>query len=120
MSSRSLQTASLGESAAAGYFIEHGYRVLCRNYRTRNGEIDIICEKCGSITFVEVKTRRNQNYGMPAEAVNYRKQQKIIGTALQYLREKHLYDKSFQFDVMEVFIEKDEITFNHIINAFGR
>lgn len=120
MPSSSLQIAALGEKAATAYLEKQGYQLLCRNYRTRAGEIDIICEKYGVITFIEVKTRRNTNYGMPAEAVYYRKQQKIIKTAMLYLSEKQLNGKSFQFDVMEVFIEKGIIKYNHIENAFGR
>lgn len=120
MPGSSSQTAVLGENASAAYLLKQGYRVLCRNYRSRVGEIDIVCEHKGVIIFVEVKTRRNTRYGMPAEAVHYRKQQKIISTAMQYLGENQLYGKSFQFDIIEVFIDKSILRYNHIMNAFGR
>lgn len=120
MSSRSLQTAILGENAAALHLSRKDYRILHRNFRSKSGEIDIICENNGVIIFVEVKTRRSDKYGMPSEAVNYRKQQKIIATAMLYLNEQCLYGRSFRFDVVEVFINQGIIKYNHILNAFGR
>lgn len=72
------------EEIAAIYLNQHGYDVIARNYRTRIGEIDIIALKFSEtdnlpyeIHFVEVKYRKNQNYGMPQEAVDFRKQKQI-------------------------------------------
>lgn len=53
-----------------------------RNYRCRYGEIDIIAAKGSELSFVEVKTRRNLNFGLPRLAVTYAKQQKIRSAAL--------------------------------------
>lgn len=72
------------EEIAAIYLNQHGYEVIARNYRTRIGEIDIIALKFSEkdnlpceIHFVEVKYRKNQKYGMPQEAVDFRKQKQI-------------------------------------------
>ncbi|EAX48690.1 protein of unknown function UPF0102 [Thermosinus carboxydivorans Nor1] len=67
----------MGENAAADYLARNGYKILMRNYRCRIGEIDIVAERQGTIVFVEVKTRSSEKFGFPAEAVNYRKQQKL-------------------------------------------
>ncbi|MCX7780862.1 MAG: YraN family protein [Negativicutes bacterium] len=109
-----------GEEAACAYLIQRGYRILRRNYRQRSGEIDIIAEYGDLIVFVEVKTRRSVTYGSPAEAVGYRKQQKIIGAAMLFLGEHCLHGRSFRFDVLEVLLTGGTVRYNHIINAFGR
>ena len=92
----------LGEELAALRLMEQDYQILCRNYRCRFGEIDIIAEKRGILTFVEVKTRCREDFGSPAEAVTWSKQQKIRQTALHFLNE---YDQMFlgvEFQVIEV------------------
>ena len=120
MSSRSAEIALLGENLAADYLVKLGYRLVKRNFRCRYGEIDIICEDKESWIFVEVKARRSTQYGMPAEAVNYRKQQKIISTAMAFVEENRSHNKGFRFDVVEVYVNSQNSTINHIIDAFGR
>ena len=70
-----------GESYAEDYLRRQGYRILTRNYRTKIGEIDLIADDHGTLVFIEVKTRSSVRYGIPSEAVNYKKKQKIIQTA---------------------------------------
>ena len=65
-----------GETCAVEYLRRQGCHILTRNYRTKLGEIDIIADDHGTLVFIEVKTRRSSHYGLPAEAVHYRKQQK--------------------------------------------
>ncbi|WP_408643039.1 YraN family protein [Thermosinus carboxydivorans] len=72
-----IMMGKMGENAAADYLARNGYKILMRNYRCRIGEIDIVAERQGTIVFVEVKTRSSEKFGFPAEAVNYRKQQKL-------------------------------------------
>nr|WP_093691751.1 YraN family protein [Sporolituus thermophilus] len=109
----------MGENVAADYLARNGYKILMRNYRCRLGEIDIVAERQGTIIFVEVKTRSSTNFGFPAEAVTQRKQQKIIHAALCYLRSTGRDNISFRFDILEVFVGKDQkLECNHIVNAF--
>ena len=65
---------------------EKGYRILERNYRCGHGEVDLIASKDGWIVFVEVKYRKTDSMGLPQEAVNRRKQQRIqsCGSFLSY------------------------------------
>lgn len=63
-----------GEDAACTYLERKGYVICRRNYRCRYGEIDIIAAKGGELSFVEVKTRRNLNFGLPRLAVTYIRQ----------------------------------------------
>ena len=108
-----------GEQAAAFYLISHGYQILERNYRSPVGEIDIIASIDTTVAFVEVKTRRSLAYGRPCEAVDYRKQQRIIRAAGWYIRGHNLSGRSLRFDVMEVFASSGgSMQINHIRGAF--
>ncbi len=111
-------SGTAGENAAVKFLKKNGYIILERNYRKTYGEIDIIA-KCGeNIAFVEVKTRKSDLYGSPAEFVTKKKQQKIIKAAYSYIQ-KHNLDAEFTFDIIEVYIKGLKIeTINHIKNAF--
>lgn len=80
-----LQRGRIGEERAAEYLKERGVKILERNFRDRDGEIDIIGEKDGILLFCEVKYRGTDCWGDPAEAVTARKQKSICRTALYYL-----------------------------------
>ncbi len=110
-----------GEDLACKYLEEKGYKIKERNYRTFLGEIDIISEYKGSITFVEVKTRRSDKFGHPEEAINFNKQQKIIKNALCYLAKYNLWKTNCCFDVILVSIsnQKDVKRIRHIRDAFS-
>lgn len=109
----------LGERAAAEFLKKSGYTILANNYRAKPGEIDLIASAKNVVVFIEVKTRRSTAFGTPAEAVNYRKQQKIIKTALCYLQQHGLQDVPVQFDIVEVYVAEPEYRCVHITNAFG-
>lgn len=112
------QRGKLGEDTACVYLKKKRYAILARNYRKRFGEIDIIAQRKSKIVFVEVKTRSGAGYGMPSEAVDYYKQQKIIKTAQSYLLE-HRLDGETAFDVIEVLLSGGKVlSVNHIENAF--
>ena len=94
----------LGEEMAALMLQDQDYEILCRNYRCRFGEIDIVAMKKGVLTFIEVKSRTGTAFGEPAEAVTWSKQQKLRQTALQFLNE---YEGTFvgvEFQVVEVLL----------------
>ena len=93
---------SLTEERAAKYLTEQGITVLETNYRCRLGEADIVGREAdGTVVFVEVKFRRSSSYGLPEEAVNTTKQNKIRRTALYYLTEHRLsQETAVRFDVV--------------------
>ena len=92
--------------------------ILQRNYRTRYGELDIICQKNGVIVFVEVKTRRSQLFGSPEEAITSQKIMHIKKVALLYLGENKTAYKEIRFDVITILIQDKEPRLNHIQAAF--
>lgn len=91
------------ETLAAALLIKSGYRILCRNYRTRRAEIDLIAEEGNALVFIEVKYRKDARYGTPSEAVGKEKQRRIKGAALSWLSEQG-GNRAFRirFDVVEI------------------
>ena len=73
-----------GERVAAAHLEAKGYRVRARNFRTREGEIDIIAEGEGVLVFVEVRTRRGGSHGTAAESVTARKAAHLLAVAQAY------------------------------------
>ncbi|MBQ9988704.1 MAG: YraN family protein [Clostridia bacterium] len=105
-----------GENLACEYLQRHGMKKLAARYRTRAGEIDLIMQDKDAIVFVEVKTRKNDRFGTPAEAVTRKKQATISRVAMQYLMLNGWEDRCVRFDVVEVYTEK--LWVNHIKDAF--
>ena len=97
----------VGEAAACGHLKRQGYKPLVRNYRSRWGEIDLVCRHKDTLVFVEVKARSADSWGTPAEAVTPSKQRRILRTAYAYLEEIQLRDMPVRFDVVEVFLKGD-------------
>ena len=114
---KSKTIGNIGETKAVRYLRMKGYKILETNYYTKFGEIDIITQKDECICFIEVKTRQNDKFGEPRDAVNYYKQKKIISVAEYYMATlKH--DYNCRFDVIEVKISDNKVKIEHIKNAF--
>jgi len=96
-----LQTGSWGEDVAADYLREKGYVILERDWHSGHRDIDIIAQQDGSIIFVEVKTRRSTDFGSPAQAVDYHKQQNLLRAINHYIHYRHL-DIPWRFDVISI------------------
>ena len=94
------QLGKLGEAAAAAYLEDRGHRILERNARAGGVEIDLIVERGGTVVFVEVKTRRSRAFGAPEEAVDARKQKRIVRGAAAWLRERDRRPRRVRFDVI--------------------
>ncbi|MBQ7536438.1 MAG: YraN family protein [Stomatobaculum sp.] len=109
------RTGAAYEERAAAYLESRGVQIICRNYRTRYGEIDLIGLDGPYLIFVEVKYRSSGRMGAPLEAVDSRKRQKIIQMARRYLSEHHYReDAPVRFDCVGMTPEKTE----WIRNAF--
>lgn len=107
-----------GEYEATRYLRKKGCDILAANFRCRFGEIDIIARKDGYLIFAEVKTRDENSFYAPAEAVTSRKIQRIVKTAQIYLME-HETSLQPRFDVIEVYTSGGKVKrINHIENAF--
>lgn len=107
-----------GEEKSCRYLKNKGYKIINRNYRSKAGEVDIIAHKDDTLVFVEVKTRTSKAYGVPAEAVNHRKQERYIKTALHFINTTGNKYSTYRFDIIEVLIYHDKLEINHIPDAF--
>ncbi|MBU1871350.1 MAG: YraN family protein, partial [Candidatus Omnitrophica bacterium] len=92
--------------------------IINTNYRTRLGQIDIIAKNKRTICFIEVKTRKNQWFGSPAEAIDAAKQRKISQVALTFLKQEGLLNYPARFDVVAISCPDVQPKIELIRNAF--
>ena len=107
-----------GERVAERYLQGKGYKLVQRNYRCSAGELDLVVLDRRVVVFVEVKTRTGSGFGSPLEAVEFRKQRKMIQAAQFFLAEKGLQQRDARFDVVGVSWPGREPVVEHIENAF--
>ncbi len=109
---------ALGEQSASRYLRTEGYKIIAANYKTYVGELDIVAEKDDIFCFVEVKTRQKGTMLPPSEAVDYRKQENIKGSAAAFLNSYNI-KKEVRYDIVEVIVDgRKVISINHIKNGF--
>ena len=107
-----------GERVAELFLKKKGYKLVERNYRCAAGELDLIMLDQRVIVFVEVKTRTGIGYGTPLEAVEGRKQQKMIYAAQFFVSTKKLSQREARFDVVGISWRGAQPIVEHIENAF--
>ncbi len=91
-----------GEQVAVDYLVARGMCLLDRNWRCATGEIDAILRDDDALVFVEVKTRRGNAYGTPAEAVGWAKRARLRKLAAIWLAESGLRAPEVRFDLVSV------------------
>ena len=111
-----VKKGKIGEEIARRYLVLMGMKIICSNYKTKFGEIDIIAKVENKIVFIEVKSRTSKDYGLACEAVDYKKIGKITSVAKHYLLTNNIKNCEIRFDVIEVYFNEEKI--NHIENAF--
>ena len=77
---------AFGERLAAAHLMAKGYQIRARNFRCREGEIDIVAQDGGTLVFVEVRTRRGDAMGSPAESVTAVKEARLVAAAMCYVQ----------------------------------
>ncbi len=116
-----LASGRWGEKQAVRFLKAGGYKIIGERVRVgKHDELDVIAEDAGALVFVEVKTRRNENFGRPFSAVNKEKRKRLSRAAITYLKKKKLTPDYIRFDVVEVVGEPrgDAPEIRHIENAF--
>lgn len=100
---RRKRLGNAGERLACEYLVRHGYQILHAPWQhLPYGEIDIVASDRNELVFVEVKTRRDSEFGHPEEAVTWRKRQKISWLIDQYLEQHRLVRTRHRFDVVGI------------------
>ena len=118
MSCNNKKIGMKGEDLAKKFLEQKGYEILETNFYCRFGEIDIIAKINNKIAFIEVKTRRQIRYGVPAESVTNHKKRHIYKIAEFYTYLYRLYNIPLSLDVIEVYLFKDkDARIEHIENA---
>jgi len=87
---------------AASWYLARGYSILDRNWRCRDGELDLVVRRGRELVFVEVKARRTSRFGLPAEAVTPAKQQRLRRLAVRYLQDTGTRGGRLRFDVVAI------------------
>ena len=113
------QKGDIGEQTAVRYIENKKMKVINRNYRSRYGEIDIICRDEKIISFVEVKLRKENSFFRGIDAVDKRKKNKIIKTSYVYMQENNI-NLQPRFDIAEITCNNNGQVkrINYISNAF--
>lgn len=109
-----------GETTAASFLLEKGFKIIAKNYRNWQSEIDLIVTKDDMLVFVEVKTRSGTAFGMPEEFVNATKAKLVMRAAEQYIFDAD-WEHDVRFDIVSILILPDGSTeIRHIEDAFSR
>jgi putative endonuclease len=121
MSGERLRLGQFGERLAVAHLESKGYRILARNFRCRNGEIDVIAQSDGCLVFVEVRTRRGDAMGSAAESLTPRKGARISAVADAYCDANPDSAEERRIDVIAVDLTPQGrlLHLEHIENAFS-
>ena len=99
-----------GEDIAKDFLIKKGFEILEMNYRySRLAEIDIIASKDNVLHFVEVKTRTQEKFGTPLEAINQNKLKQIYACAMHYMQNSKKKYNSYQIDAIGIELDKNAV-----------
>jgi len=111
---------AFGERVAAAHLEAKGYRIRARNFRCREGEIDIVAEDGDCLVFVEVRTRRGDAFGTPAESVTAAKERRLLTVARAYLQEHPDVPANQRIDVVGIELSKGRLlAVQHIEGAIA-
>jgi putative endonuclease len=122
------KTGVYGEQLAERYLIEQGYKIVAKNWRCPEGELDLVARQGENLVFVEVRTRRGTWLGTPEESITPAKQAKLIKLAYTFLADYEQPDcrrssseGPWRIDVIAIVLNKrgEVVRFNHLEAAVG-
>jgi putative endonuclease len=108
----------LGERLAADMYRRLEFEVVDRNWRCGEGELDLVLRRDDLVIFCEVKTRRGDRFGLPAEAVDYRKRARLRRLAAEWLADAGVGRVRIRFDVVSVIVRSTGPEVTHLPEAF--
>ena len=114
-------TGRRAEDLAAAFLEKAGLRVIARNWRRPEGELDIVADDAGTCVFVEVRSRTGTALGHPLETITREKQRRVIRSARLYLSETPTPAEAFRFDVVAITFDPEAVAepeLVHIPSAF--
>lgn len=99
---RRRQIGEWGEAVALRHLESKGYRIRVRNWRTPEGEVDIVAQDGDTIVFVEVKARTTRDFGWPEESITAAKRRRLQRAAWAYLQAHEMVDAMWRIDVIAI------------------
>jgi putative endonuclease len=119
--SKRKEIGARGEKLAVDFLRRRGYKILKRNFRCREGEIDIIAQRSDCLVFVEVRTKKVSGFGTPEESVTRSKQGRLVSLANIYLQTCEKLPPSWRIDVIAIELAPNNMVsrLEHIENAVG-
>jgi putative endonuclease len=102
---------------AARFLLDKGYAVLHYNWRSGHKEINLIAQERDTLVFVEVKSRRSEQFGNAADAVTPEKIERLISAAEAYVK-RNKVNLKFRFDIVTVVGSCEPYCIEHIEDAF--
>jgi putative endonuclease len=119
MSTHTQALGELGERIAERWLARKGWRLLDRRFRNGHRDIDLIVEGNETVVFVEVKARRQSDFGDPVEAVDWRKQRELVRSAHVWMDRFGAPGCSYRFDIVGVLVDGRSVRVRHVENAFA-
>ncbi len=101
-----------GEARAARRYEQAGYEIVARNWRCRDGELDLVVRRGSELVFAEVKTRSSTRFGHPAEAVTPDKQRRIRRLARRFCDDTGMRAPRLRFDVVAILRDRVDVIEN--------
>lgn len=101
-----LRTGKLGEEIAKEFLKNKGYKIIEQNYKTKYGEIDLVCRKGGELVITEVRTKTGEDFGTPEESLNKKKVKKVWLNALAYVG-KNNWKGNYRVDAVCIVLKRE-------------
>ncbi len=114
-----VERGAWAENLACRHLLDHGLRLVTRNYRCRHGEIDLVMRDGSTIAFIEVRLRNRTDFGSGAESVDIRKQARLLSSAEHYLQRHATLLADCRFDVVSILQSGNTQQLEWIRNAFN-
>ena len=117
MVARHLKKGRTGEEIARAFLLGHGYVILDANWRSRHGELDLVCSKNELVVVGEVKARQDTTRELPGEALTPKKRQRLVKAASAYLSKNKLWDRRCRIDLVSVTLNTHHCQLEHLENV---
>ncbi len=114
-----VERGAWAENLACQHLLDHGLRLVTRNYRCPHGEIDLVMRDGSTIAFIEVRLRNRTDFGSGAESVDARKQARLLSSAEHYLQRHATLLTDCRFDVVSILQCGNTQQLDWIRNAFN-
>jgi putative endonuclease len=118
VSKQTSQFGRIGERVAERWLTRRGWRVLQRRYRSGHRDIDLVMQLDSQIAFVEVKARTGVRFGLPVEAVNWKKRNELVRSACTWIDRHGREGETYRFDIVGVLVTGTRVRVRHVENAF--